>query len=783
MEITSAIKKLGTLVFNASMEPPRSLKQLKHELTVPETQLKAMKAILSMIQQNYDMGVLYCDVLKITNTTDKDLKLLCNIYLLLTCSDRPACQLMCTQTFIKDFNSGNWQIIKLALIYSVKLSDEIIIKNYVAEIKKMCSHPRKEIKVTAAKCISWVYSKNKNLFFNENFAASLKSLLNDQDDNVVIAALRSIADVEARENIITTSEIIKKLNNFTAKGDPIGMKEALGVLKYKRMTSQMKQILLKLLNNNDIAVFYLAAAKIIENDSQCYQRIYEISKGFFNARPEQLFNILWFVSTFIDKVESRNEDFAILSTDPDYIQDIKILILIKKHDEFAKEEIQRLLKRKVRVMKILECLLRCNVINADVFKYIEPEQTDQTLLIIQRNYRSLIQFHNYSQSISKAWQGIIDEYLNSVKTQMKESQLYIELCGKVCTSIPSLIFKLENEHNALYLLKFYSQMLNRNIIGIKQCKNFLKNLKKSVPHMPLVRLVLDNIENVNAEDICQDLFQISKKNVPEESRIDFPILKNYDDDVLQGRPFEKSNFSGSSDFGMKTRGKVHCSPDQTFEINVSNGKILNEYSKSVEEIASYRAAGNKCRSLTVINTEDLPIFIDTKNFKGTVDIFDDEIVLTVDILDNCQKIQYDFSQTDKFNREDASRSSNKESYELVEEGKYVLQKLANKDINETIRFYIDDMIFECQLNVYKMIRPYKCDENVFEKYFEEAEDMLDLVSFVNENTFKIDETRYTFKVLKNVVYAKYSNDRTILKGKKAIIDYFRELAEDQGLRT
>ena len=122
-------------LFKDPLLPSKDISELQKELASTNTQVKAMRTILSMIQNNIDMGVLCSDILKIIDTKDPVLKYLCNIYLKYNVMNRPACQIMCTNVFLKDFNDRNWEIQRQAINEAVNLADEVIAKNYVYDIK------------------------------------------------------------------------------------------------------------------------------------------------------------------------------------------------------------------------------------------------------------------------------------------------------------------------------------------------------------------------------------------------------------------------------------------------------------------------------------------------------------------------------------------------------------------------------------------------------------------------------------------------------------------------
>ena len=160
MQVNTAIKQISNFLAENDLEEPRETADLQIELKSIKTSIKAMKTIISMIQQGYDMSDVYSDVLKIIDTNNYELKVLCSFYLKYVSVNKPACQIMCTQFLLKDFNEYNPKIQKLAVLDSTLLSDEILLKNYVEDIKKMCKHSSPDIRFATTFSIVNFYLKN-----------------------------------------------------------------------------------------------------------------------------------------------------------------------------------------------------------------------------------------------------------------------------------------------------------------------------------------------------------------------------------------------------------------------------------------------------------------------------------------------------------------------------------------------------------------------------------------------------------------------------------------------
>lgn len=328
MQVNTTIKQISNFLSENSIEEPREIRELQIELKNGKTSLKAMKTIVSMLQQGYDMSEIYSDVLKVVDSNNYHLKLLCSFYLKWICMNKPACQLMCTQSLLRDFNEINPKIQRLAILDSMILCDEILVKNYVEDLKRMCRHPNSEIRLATTRSLAYFYKKNVQLFKEEEMFLYLRELLKDKDQSVKIGALNALASIEKIENVVSNSEIFKIAKSSYDRGLNRVLKAALNVLKYKRLTDQSKDFYLNLLNSNDVCIFYLAASKLLENELFC-QKIYESCLCFMGSRPEQHYNILNFILSFINKVEIDPSDFIIFHSEPLFIKKMKLKILFK----------------------------------------------------------------------------------------------------------------------------------------------------------------------------------------------------------------------------------------------------------------------------------------------------------------------------------------------------------------------------------------------------------------------------------------------------------------------
>lgn len=795
MEFGSRLMYISSLASDNSLKDPKSSHEIVKDLRDMNQQMQIMKTIISMIQKEYDLSYLNCEVIKIFDTYNKNLKLLCNTYLILTCSDKPATQLMCVHTFLKDFNDKNWKIQRLALNHAVHLSDEIIIKNYLKDIKTLSKNSLFEIKMACAKCLAVVFSKSKRLFLSENMIDSIKSLLKDRDDRIKITMLNSISSIESTENIIGTMELLQILKYFIYKNNKKGIRAILGVLKYKRLNNLTKDIYNSLKNSSDTCIIYFVYSKLIENDSSLKQEFYHKLRKFFNCSYEQRYNVFAFICNVVNEIQSQSTDFSIFSTDPEYIKFIKIEIMIKKYDDFCKNEIERLIYMKSNILQIIEYSLKYNRYFNDIFKYVSIEDQDKCLLLFQKYFRSLMVLENGSMVMSPVWTDSIAEFLQVIKCTIKQTQLFIELASKFSKTIPNIIFKFYTEKNSINLIKFYCTLMTRKVISKKQCINFLTELKKSIQCMPLTKLVINNLDNINPEDISTEMLNLNSSNISEKYLIDFPIRKDFETDLFFEKPFKGGNIDLEDDFGRNinldnlfndsSNNEETRIPHPSFAetSRFESAKNLNEYtepeiqrskSKSVEEENLIDHPIKDVISLKdyfVIDSEKFPIFVDTKDFKGIIRIVNNMVVLNVDILEYNVDVKYNIIDDDKEFTHVSINSMN-----ISKEGEYILSSISVKNINSKFIFACSDYAFTINLSLENIISAYEPKDDTGVNDIDMDSSEYEIRDFNIDNVeirfskFKIKNDTYVFELFDEIFYIRKIENEYKILGKSKFLD-------------
>lgn len=765
MEIASTLNKISSIMKGSGIRSSRPINTILNEIKESSFIIKALKTIISMIQRGEDVSELYGEIIKIIDTSDHNIKSLCNQYLLLVCSERPAIQLMCVHTFLKDFNDRNINVQRLALIYSVLLSDEIIVKNYVKEIKRLAFHTNTEIKIAATRSLSILFLKNKKLFIKEKLVSCLRVLLKDSNYKVSLASLNAFSIIEATDNLIQMKYLIQILKYHIYQRNEIGIRYSLNVLKYKRLHAQHQNLYLSLTSTSDICILYLVFTKLLEAGLTTYQAFYERLREFYNTEYEEAYNIYLLICSFVDRITVISSDFAILDSDPEFIKDIKIEILFKINDEFSKGEIERLVVIEYNIMKIFEMSIKYKILISSLFEKIENENRDKILLILQKYFWMLLDITDTEILVDNVWQKQLSVFLNNFKTGFKNEHTLIELCSKVCNNIPKTIFKLYSKENCMHLIKYFIVIMNRNIITEEHCMNYLGKIKDSMPYIPTIDIVTRNLNHIDPEFICKSL--LNSKPIPKSNPVDFEILKDYSNDLLIERPFNNEEvqrplvdlndlFDNDSaennilDNDLKTVSDENNDIERHINGEIGKSKSMMFLTTTLNseryETSHLPMIKNK------IKVSTFPIFIDTRNFKSVVSFSGSEIFLDVDIIELPTVFHFKLGNESKF------RNLN-----LTNEGKYSLTTVDLNNIGDYFSCVLNEMNFTVCLNIKNLIKNMKVDEAIKNKIMQEYEAFVIEKSKFDELFGKTTPTSdyFMFSILGNNILVENGDDYKI----------------------
>lgn len=821
MSNSLSLQKLSLMVFDNALLEPVEIRTLQEELRNPGTQGQAMRTAVSMIQQGHDLSAICSDVLKIIDTADPKLKLLCSVYLRRHCADRPACQLMCTHTFLKDFNDRSWSIQRTATTDAVFLADDVIIKNYIYDLKRMCMHERGEVRAAAARSLSIFCTKSSDLFLAHGLDRVLRAMVEDECDVVAVAALQAVAAIEQAEGcrdiaLISISDVktlIEKSHRKTHR-----LRAAMGVLAYKKVGVHFKETLRKLIHSADVAIFYTAANKLLEIDKTAVGDVFEQACGFLDLRDEQLYNMLLYIESLADSVEYNNSLFTIHYNDPDYIKKIKIGILFRNRNPRNLDQLSDQIHDHKFNIQVFSLCLKHNRVMPEVLDSIASFQLEEFFGVILE-----------SASMSGEWLCILSRFVhecisvdkngvfrvhgkeedsaadaeaatdgNGLLCKSKPAGAALEAAGRLCATIPDWIFRVKPEAHTMGLVRFFCVMMYKQAISKGQCVNYLKNLRREAPHLRRIKFIIRNIDQMHPDDVARGW-----RDTP----------PRYFDDSC-GKP-------GNSELVVCETGVLEARPYAGNPVSAKHGELDDSLEAENDPSGNFRIV------------RELPLLIDIPGYRGILDITGTNCTLRTDAVEGEMTVMYgveggikkssnpgsldvmqqskrfleysrafpnagvgdDFGGTEGCSgviekdcvpdgrQEDRAHSDDAldESFvrhedrlvrgvKIDREGEKTLFKIEASDINKSLRFTINEYTYFIAIDVYKLIKPHLCDSIFLENSFAELKDYIMLDSFDMANAYIVNDTSFCFTILGNIVCGKSFSNQIVLKGDAAILD-------------
>lgn len=649
------IRKLNLMVFDNALTEPADLKALHAELKSTSAPVQTMRTVISMVQQGYDLSSLSGDVLRLIDTSDPRLKLLCNVFLRRTCMNRPACQLMCTNTFLKDFNDRNWQIQLCATNDAIELGDEILIKNYVYDLKRMCKHDKSEIRTSAGRTLAVFYRKSPVLFFRHGLDAILKKLLDDKTNSVVIEALHAIADIEdglitdgrtknaeatsdddcqdkiGASEILSMPELLALYSRH--KSHTAVIRAVMSVMKSKSVGDNATDMLRRLLYSDDVVVFFIAAKKLLEISEKYTKDIFNQACGFLDLRHEQLYNVLLFIIHVVGSArccdqtcctsntsDGKGEEclYALLknnrripflftphNSDPDYIKKLKLKLMISFGNETSPILSNYFYDPKYNLF-IFELFLHHNIESPQILNGMAVNQLiDMCRIVI--NTPDISRGWTVSLSGFLETSDLLGEYIQGTEAlpeqvAMPEShalaqqdmEMLLLVAGNLCNKVPSWIARISQRAHTQALLVFYIKLMHRNILSLEDCLGYLEKLRIAAPQHRRTHLFIQNLERARSSDTCAILSALKQKYsaFPSISSIELLEFNNKDVD--------------------------RCSADGHAR------EIWQMDAMDTSARAKYKDPGN----FKIV--EKLPVIIECRNYRGELKINDADLILNTE---------------------------------------------------------------------------------------------------------------------------------------------------------
>ncbi|KAI5170063.1 hypothetical protein PAEPH01_1219 [Pancytospora epiphaga] len=811
------IQRLNILAFDNGLMALSDIKTLQEDLKNPATQIQAMKTAVSMIQQGHDLSEISSDVLKIFDTSNPKLKLLCNVYLRRCCMNRPACQLMSTHIFLKDFNDRNWVIQRCAAEYAVELGDEVLIKSYVYDIKRMSMHDKPEIRRGIARTLRLFHQKNRPLFFEQGLENILRKLMTDTEECVSTTAFHTLSNIELSKGdtndidsvddaspvrILTTDELVVALENAYEEVKIYKMRSILSVLKAKKLSTQHVPLLRKLSSSSDVAIFYLASKKLLEISQADLTYVFEQACGFMNMRNEQLYNLLLFIETLASKMEPNSFHFAIHNEDPDYIIEAKMRIMFLMRNPLIEHHLKDQAVNPKYNIQILELCVHHDVVINNVLEYIKHNQLDILL-------KTLLKF----DEIPEKWKIKVSSYMKEsiwvdndgrialVKDRNVEADIYrvhveqekcnkcqtgvlaLEVAGKYSTDVPEWIHDLEYGLYCNELIRFFLRLFNRGILDYNACLLKLKDIQTKVPLSRKARHIIMHITKVpctSLSHLIHEKIEFSNviKSIQPETYLDFIITENLHEiqfrtSLMKSKPYVESN-----------KGNIAI---------CATTLQPSAYRKDIEIV------------------EKIPLHINTPEYEGDLEISENSLILRTEnivnpltvncrifemagnpyghhlqdlILKNSESKKHEIT-TGFVPTSDHGESLVQESLEtssfayeativIEHPGIQCVLEIRPDMIGHALALIIGEKTYFVVLELQMFIKPLVCEEVTHDQKFTELEKYIITDTFDLKDVYPVNDTLFSFSLLEYAVYGRSYSNQIVFKSDSEILDVLRK---------
>ncbi|KAL6122361.1 hypothetical protein NUSPORA_00602 [Nucleospora cyclopteri] len=649
-----AVQKIAGCLNNYQLLQPQAVSQLTAGLQEKSTRVETMKRIISMQQQGYDLSVLHTEVLKQIDTTSEEFKFLSNIYMRTNFINRPGSQLMCVNTFLKDFCDRNPNIQRMAIIEAINLSDEVIVKSYVRSLMRMLNSESVDLKSTVVISLATLYKKNRTLFLESGFTDKLSSLLTDSNDKVVISTLILINFLERYENFINLNDLLELSKSFLVQNNVQGLRLICNVLKSKQINESYKKYLEQLLLYGDVCIFYSVSAILLRfDDNNVKKTIFDCAISFMNLRKEHQYNILLFIKENLTDLDYNTYHFSIFEDDFEAIKKLKLQLLFNKLDKIAVEEIKGLINRQELIPDIFNGSILKKIYFPGILNFITKIKATEILVVCLKNLELL----KSNDKLYLLWRADLNEFLQRLTPEPHMIPVYLEVTSSICTSIPPFIFKIKENH--LLLLRFYLNCYWNGIISRDHCINYIKNKRRDVMELKIAKVIEQNLEFAIPDDILSFNFTLKDKKAVET--VDFMIVdkpvenENFHDKLKKRKAIKFKERAIKLPFNIETE-------DLKCKIYFEGAKLILDVFKIMNEQSVFIKVEESMTEQKILTEGKKEIYsISLKDVEKAIEIYYSENLYIINLNLNDFISPYEISM-DQFSKE----FSEIENYMIVE---------------------------------------------------------------------------------------------------------------------
>ncbi|OQS54213.1 hypothetical protein EHP00_856 [Ecytonucleospora hepatopenaei] len=777
-----------------------SLTYIHEDLKYSSTCMDAIKTIISMQQQGYDVSEFHGEMVKLMCSTSVEIKRMVNLYLKTNFSNAPANILLYTNSFIKDMRSTNSKIVNMAIQDCFAVSDEVVIKSYVEEFKSILSNSgnrdkKETIEVLLLNMYN-LYKINRESFLENKFDYFVIECLDRK--NTMYNALVVLSEIEKYEHIVSSDKIISMIKALVEEGDYASIGYALKILLSMKNTDIDTEILVRLLICGDVCIFGTVGQLILLKEGEKYaQMVFDQGLGFLNLRHEQQYNVLKYLYFLIFKYSVKYEEslFVICENDSLDIKRVKFLILSKNISEFAISEIKYLVGRKLLLPEIFEMCINKQIYLPGILCFVSEEEKNKIIEILLRNKEKFIENNSL---VFLNWEEDILKFLNTIKPSTQNEQMYLEVASHTCKNIPKFALKLKNNNHQL--IRYYLKMRENGFISKDQCINFLNIVKKENKNTKIINLILKQIDisladnlfpythhslKINFNDLMHtyrelddnttrlEIFYqkdknynnvINDKDVNNHNSVINDLNTDINYDKIQSDVKQESNCFDLENIRQKL-GKICDSSEENVKVELNNPE------EDKKEIKKPSICVNTNDSISLTNSEESDNLISNVNIKN---IRFDLKCMTGNIFTTGKGI---FINVEEINEEQIiyiKINKKVEKSHICTPGTKLLYNLEFDDIGEKVDFIIEDKVYTCTIKAEDLIEEISMDVSLFNKRFGEIERYEILDGLEVEEKFFIDKNKFVFRLLLEEVYGKNFGSQHIIKGNECVLNILKK---------
>lgn len=739
---------------------------------------KVLKAILSMHQQGIDVKHFHSEIIKASNTKDKTIKRLINFYLKNNFIDSVN-QLLYINSFQKDLVDTNEKIKSLAILDCVKMSDEIVIQNYVRNLKVILEKDTDGMKNVVLSVCAQIYLKNREMFLENRFDRLIIACL--ENKKTQLNALRTLSQIEMYENILEEVKTIDLVEKYLAEQNTEALRYVVKILKQQVMRSVADKTvsninlinlvpfntMQKLLMFGDVCVFHYVGQILLTLHGEKYaQHIFDQAQGYLNLRKEQQYNVLQFMKELINKydIKYNSNIFTIMCNDFLELKKIKFELFTKKMCEHSLGEIKNLIKHRELIPEIFELCIEKQIYLPGLLNFIKNTEKMQIISILLKNKKKFIEKNSLTYS---NWNEDVEKFMNSFKKNNilpNQEHLLLEVASYTCSIMPKFVMKLKNTNDQLVM--YYMKMYEHNYITKDQCINFLKIVKKENTSNTMTDFILSNAENLDYF-MC-DTMLIGKFNEIIFNTHPTNVVK-YEKNVEKN--MKKENNS-DSDLGIDENaleklskfGNFNDSSDEGAPVELNHG-FKQEHKQSIKKPSITINDSLSSESIDFVELKNISDFVfDLKEISGRIYFSGRKIMMDVNKLRREQTICV------KINKK-------VETTKICTEGKKEIYDLIADEINKEMSVIVGDKIFSYVILLSDLMEENKMSLEEFNKQFEEIDAYEIIEKIEMKKEYFIDKNKFTFKLLKSSVLGKSFGTQYIIKGNENIIKTIKGIKE------